>query len=71
MVDKRTHMCYSCQMFLKRYDVYPNDLGQFVIWDNEFDLMLAICGNQTIARVVVDALNDYELEQPDCVTKLH
>ncbi len=58
-------------MYLKRYAVYPNDLGQFVIWDNEFDLMLAICGNKTIAQVVVEALNEYEQEESDCVTKLH
>jgi hypothetical protein len=71
MVDNGKLMCYACQMFLKKYNFYPNDLGDFVIMDDEYDLMLATCGNQSIASMVVDALNDMELLENTNNTKIH
>jgi hypothetical protein len=56
-------------MFRKKYNYYPTDLGRFVIMDDENDLMLASCGCESIAELVVDALNDAELI--DNVTNLH
>jgi len=58
-------------MYLKRYNYYPTDLGDFVIMDDEFDLPLATCGNETIANTLVQALNDMEMLDPSKSTKLH
>lgn len=71
MVDKLTHVCYSCQMYLKRYSVYRKDTGDYIIYDNAHDLLLAVCGNRTIATLVVDALNEEEHLDGVDSTKIH
>jgi len=58
-------------MYLKRYNYYSTDLGDFIIMDDEFDLALATCGNESIAKTIVDALNDLEMLDPINSTKLH
>jgi len=58
-------------MYLKRYNYYSTDLGDFIIMDDEFDLALATCGNENIAKTIVDALNDLEMLDPINSTKLH
>ena len=57
--------------YRKRYEYYPSDLGDFVIMDDDQDLMLATCGNRRIAELVVDALNEAELSDSNYSTKLH
>lgn len=58
-------------MYLKRYSVYRRDTGDFIIYDNEYDLMLAVCGNQSVAALVVEALNEEELLEGADSTKIH
>lgn len=71
MVDNLTHICYSCQMYFIRYSVYRKDTGDYIIYDNEHDLLLAVCGNRTIATLVVDALNQEDLLDGVNSTKIH
>jgi len=58
-------------MYLKRYSVYRRDTGDYLIYDNEHDLLLAVCGNGNIASLVVDALNEEELLDGANSTKIH
>lgn len=58
-------------MYFIRYSVYRKDTGDYIIYDNEHDLLLAVCGNRTIATLVVDALNQEDLLDGVNSTKIH
>jgi hypothetical protein len=58
-------------MYFIRYSVYRKDTGDYIIYDNEHDLLLAVCGNRTIATLVVDALNQEDLLDGVDSTKIH
>ena len=58
-------------MYLKRYNFYRLDTGDYVIMDDEFDLQLARCHSREMVENIVYALNEIDLEDPNEVTKIH